>query len=788
MRPSLVPTDLHVCFFSCLLFSFLFVSGLIAGETNVFHSGFEAGDADLTDGSGRTATDSAWVDDGVRQGTDTLVGDYQGDVLVEDYACKLVKHAGTGTLFAHADAGGDRDSLHVGLWFQLESWDAYDVARGHTTDIFSLWDQGLSTQAVRVMIAGDYQRSLLVEFRDGSEVVTLGTEELEYTSYSSTPIEAGAQEGSLYLDSGRWYYLELFYRSDGTNGGVELRVDGGLRLYRYGADTSSRPAGALILGARPFEDTSSTMTFLFDDVDIGLFDDTGNDWVDPGDIHSRTHPDSLHNAGIPLVVDFGSEQGSFAANFQRRFLQMNAEVETDALYDIIVSSNTATGYTYPKYQRMGIAGVRFVATGFDCAFGNPQVTGKAGGGAGTYGTFTFDFGRLEDLVAGVSDSIGASLRIGLGKSNVVMQCLECFEYENDDTLSHHWSVTDPSAQAIGLTYQNQYERAKALKITVESTVDPSDAVVRTVTGTADSNWLVASGQTQAFDLWLAAGQAGSRATFFVVSEGDSAFWGGYAIPKGSYAQFTLDLTSPTRQTGGWQYSMLGHVDSFGLIDLHADRYPAKFFVDWLRLPRTGWYPYDGSLTNVRLDWWRQYCDEAIKSIKSTLGPDTLGLVLEGWNESDRWYTTTGDTARLRDVLDIYRVTAHSFAAQFPNGGPQMASLGVTNPKEDVFIRAFLDMVRDSSLAMDLFATHTYKGSPNTVLEVMETARAVLDSNGYTTTPIYNSAYMDYFTQDFRKDTNHRAAQWLTTMLKLEEANREEGLNVWGVTTYGYTPV
>jgi hypothetical protein len=486
------------------------------------------------------------------------------------------------------------------------------------------------------------------------------------------------------------------------------------------------------------------------------------------------------------VVDFASTQGSFAGNFQRRFLQMNAEVETDALYDIIVSSNTATGYTYPKYQAMGIEGVRFVATGFECAFGNPQVTGKPGGGAGTWATFAFDFGRLDSLISGVSKQIGASLRIGLGKSNVAMQCLECFEYENDDSLAHHWAVTDPTALTISLTDQNEYERAKALKITVESTVDPSDAVYRVVTGTPDSNFLVASGQTKAFDLWLAANESGLKATFFVASGADTAYWGEQSVPT-FYKQATLDLSAPSGTTGGWTLSRLGHVDSFGLIDLHStvSNYPAHYYVDWLRLPRTGWYPYDGSLVNVRLDWWKQYCDEAIQSIKTTLGADTLGLVLEGWNESDRWYTTTGDTARLQDVLDLYRVTARSFEEHFPNGGPQMASLGVMDPKESGFIEAFLDMVRDSSLAMDLFTTHMYKGSPNTVVEVMRTARAVLDSNGYTTTPVYNSAYMDYFTQDFRKDTNHRAAQWLMTMLKLEEANRVDGLNVWGVTTYGY---
>jgi len=87
--------------------------------------------------------------------------------------------------------------------------------------------------------------------------------------------------------------------------------------------------------------------------------------------------------------------------------------------------------------------------------------------------------------------------------------------------------------------------------------------------------------------------------------------------------------------------------------------------------------------------------------------------------------------------------------------------------------------------MDLFETHSYKGAPSTVVDISRQTRDLLDDEGFQGIPIYITAYMDYFKQDFRKDTNHRAAQWLMTMMKLEEANRKEGLDVAHVATYAY---
>jgi len=198
---------MRACLLLCIpALSLLVVSGLSAQqETLLFHSSFGDSSSDLTNGSRGTATDSAWTSGGSRSGSDTIVGNDTTDVLVDDdYACRLVKHKGTSSLFAHAVLDSNMKHLHVGMWFEMEAWDMYDVPQGKKTDLFSIWNVDESQQAVRVMVAGDRQRSLLVEFQAaGGSPVVLGTEETDPVLEAGAQEEPGSQAGSVYLDSGR---------------------------------------------------------------------------------------------------------------------------------------------------------------------------------------------------------------------------------------------------------------------------------------------------------------------------------------------------------------------------------------------------------------------------------------------------------------------------------------------------------------------------------------------------------------------------------------------------------
>jgi len=288
-------------------------------------------------------------------------------------------------------------------------------------------------------------------------------------------------------------------------------------------------------------------------------------------------------------------------------------------------------------------------------------------------------------------------------------------------------------------------------------------------------------------MWAKSDTDGSGGQFFIAAaEGDTALWNFTLADGGGFEARAFLLSIPDSKINDWSDTSLKDVKAFGLRNLYADSYNATSTVDWLRLPDTDYIPYDSSLIGFRSDWWEAFCYRLMMSLADTM--NTSGFVFEGWNEVDRLVTRAGNPDLEETIHQIYQATAAAFDSFEVDVGTShlLSSHAFSDPKDTTFSRSYLQFAKDSSLTMDLYGTHSYSGSPNTVLEKARITRDFLDSDTtFAGIPIYITVYMDYITQDFRKDTNHRAAQWLMTMLKMEEANRVESLNVVAMPTHGY---
>jgi len=347
------------------------------------------------------------------------------------------------------------------------------------------------------------------------------------------------------------------------------------------------------------------MTLLFDDVDIDE-----DDFVSPpSDLHNIVHP--IHPGKITLTVFAGDDSvnGDFNETFKAPFLQMVAPPE-DEIFDLYGGA--------AKYAAMGMEGVRFVWIGRECQYGNPFVAGKPD-------AFTYDYTNIDSLVRAVTDSIGASMRIGLGRTPEVMQCLEGFEYDTESDLESVWK--DTGSVEIELSDTLAFEREKAMRLVVSG---DKNGVARSTASKPDSNWADA-GFTE-FDFRGLSSKTNTSGRFFVASGLDSAYWD-FSFPlAGAYQRKSFDLTTPDdSSTSGWNHANYDSVTGFGLIHLEHPSDSFSLLVDWMRLPNSAYFPYDSSLVNIRFDWWREdFCDSLLDHLGDTFPNEDF--IFEGWNE------------------------------------------------------------------------------------------------------------------------------------------------------------
>jgi len=110
---------------------------------------------------------------------------------------------------------------------------------------------------------------------------------------------------------------------------------------------------------------------------------------------------------------------------------------------------------------------------------------------------------------------------------------------------------------------------------------------------------------------------------------------------------------------------------------------------------------------------------------------------EIWNEPEnRPVMWTGTDAQF---LELYRVTARTLRAEFPNikiGGPGFGYYGKlegTEWKPSEFCAAFLNMCRRESLPLDFFSWHCYTDHPTELVTRASAIRRMLDARGFTKT-------------------------------------------------------